>query len=171
MEVAAAVFGFIGVIFGSISTAILTIYKERVTGRREIETREQQYERERRTAREVFQRDSILALQTAITSLIGTAYDQLDRLLAEYHEAGVWRARTWETPTAKDWSADLLSLEAARARVFDDELRMLAEELRDAAGRSVWAASRESAEESSKPLEALNRAFNDRVHRCLPSLY
>jgi hypothetical protein len=138
-----------------------------VTGRREIETREQQYERERRTAREIFQRDSILALQSAI----GTAYDELDRLLAEYHETGVWRTRTWETPTAKDWSADLLSLEAARARVFDDELRMLAEELRDAAGRSVWADSRESAEENTKPLESLNRAFNDRVHRCLPSLY
>ena len=171
MDVAAAVFGFVGVIFGSISTAMLTIYKERLSGRREIDLRDRQYVRERQTAREVFQRDSILALQSAITTMIGTAYDELDRLIAEYRETGVWRARSWETPTAKDWSANLLSLEAARARVFDDELRSLAQELRDAAGKSVWADSRESAEESSKPLGALNRAFNEGVHRSLPSLY
>ena len=168
---AAVIFGFIGVIVGTISTAALTIYKEQVTSRREIEARNAQYERDRRTAREVFQRDSILALQTAITSLIGAAYDELDRLLAEYRETGIWRPRTWETPTAKNWSSVLLSLEAARARVFDDELRALAEDLREQAGRSVWADTRESAETYSKPLEALNSRFNDVVRRALPPLY
>lgn len=168
---ATAIFGFIGVVVGTISTAALTIYKEQVTSRREIEARSAQYERDRRTAREVFQRDSILALQAAITSLVGAAYDELDRLLVEYRETGIWRARTWETPTAKDWSSALLSLEAASARVFDDELRTLAQKLREQAGRSVWADARESAETHSKPLEELNRSFNDAVRRALPSLY
>jgi hypothetical protein len=62
--VEAAICGFIGVVFGSLSTAALTIYKERVTGRRELEQRDRQYERERATVRDVFQRDSILALQS-----------------------------------------------------------------------------------------------------------
>ena len=65
----AAIFGFIGVIFGSISTAALTIYKERVTSRREIDLRDRQYERDRKTAHDVFQRDSILALQAWMSSI------------------------------------------------------------------------------------------------------
>jgi hypothetical protein len=167
----AAIFGFIGVIFGSISTAVLTIYKERITSRREIELRDRQYERDRKTARDVFQRDSILALQTSVTSLISAAYDELDRLLVLFRDTGTWEARTWDTPTAKEWTATLLSLENARARVFDDDLRMIAVELREQAGKSIWAESRESAEEYSKPLEALNGRFNDAVRRALPPLY
>jgi hypothetical protein len=167
----AAIFGFIGVIFGSISTAVLTVYKERITSRREIDLRDRQYERDRKTARDVFQRDSILALQTSVTSLISAAYNELDRLLVLYRETGTWEARTWDTPTAKEWSSTLLNLENARARVFDDELRMIAAELREQAGNSIWAESRESAEEHSKPLEALNNQFNDAVRRALPPLY
>lgn len=167
----AAIFGLIGVVFGSISTALLTIYKERVSGRREIEQRDRQYQREQTTVRDVFQRDSILALQTAVTSLISSAYGELDRQLTLYRETGAWDARTWATPTATQWSAALLSLENARARVFDDELRRIAAELRDRAANSIWAGNRESAEEHSRPLEALNVRFNDAVRRALPPLY
>jgi hypothetical protein len=135
----AAIFGFIGVVFGSISTALLTIYKERVTSRREIEQRDRQYDRDQTTVRDVFQRDSVLALQTAVTSLISAAYAELDRQLAIYRETGVWEARTWDTPTAAQWSTALLSLENARARVFNDELRRIAVELREQAGASIWA--------------------------------
>lgn len=167
----AAIFGFIGVIFGSISTAVLTIYKERITSRHEIDLRDRQYERDRQTTRDVFQPDSILALQSSVTSLISAAYEELDRLLAEYRETGMWQSRTWDTPTANGWSAALLGLENARARVFDHDLRMIAVELRESAGNSIWAESRESAEEHSRPLEALNIRFNDAVHRALPTLY
>lgn len=170
-ELEAAIFGFIGVVFGSISTAVLTIYKERVTGRREIEQRDRQYERDRKTVRDVFQRDSILALQASVTSLISAAYGELDRLLGMYRETGRWETRSWDTPTAQDWSSALLGLENARARVFDDELRMLAAELRERAGNSIWADSRDTAQEYSGPLEALNTRFNDAVRRVLPPLY
>jgi hypothetical protein len=170
-SVEAAIFGFIGVVFGSISTAVLTIYKERVTGRREIEQRDRQHARDRAIVRDVFQRDSILALQTSVTSLIGAAYAELDRLLVVYRETGIWQARTWDTPTATDWSSALLNLENARARVFDDELRRIAVELRDSAANSIWAASRESAQEHSGPLERLNTQFNNAVRQALPPLY
>jgi hypothetical protein len=168
---ATAIFGFIGVIFGSIATAWLTIYKERIATRREIDLRERQYERDRRVALEVFQRDSILALQSSVTNLISAAYSELDRLLALHRKTGVWQTRTWDTPTAQEWSTTLLSLENARARVFDDDLRMIAAELREQAGRSIWATSRDAAEECSKPLEELNARFNDAVRRALPPLY
>jgi hypothetical protein len=169
--VEAAIFGFVGVLIGTISTAVLTIYKERVTGHREAEQRRQQDERERRNTRDVFQRDSILSLQTAVTAMIGAAYDELDRQIALSIDSGSWPARQWETPTAKGWSAALLQLDADRARVFDDELRSLADEPRRTAGDSIWADNLETAKRHSQSLEPLNTRFNDAVSRALPALY
>ncbi|GLW12799.1 hypothetical protein Misp01_79270 [Microtetraspora sp. NBRC 13810] len=58
---AEALFGFLGVLLGSLSTSILTISKERLTTKREAEVRDRQYKRERQLARDAFRRDSILA--------------------------------------------------------------------------------------------------------------
>lgn len=58
-----ALFGFGGVVLGSLTTAGLTVYKEAVTSWRENASRDRQYERERQAARDAFQRDSILASQ------------------------------------------------------------------------------------------------------------
>jgi hypothetical protein len=55
--------------------------------------------------------------------------------------------------------------------VFDDELRSLAGELRIVAGDAVWADNRDTAERLSQPLELLQRQFQERVNRVLPSLY
>src|SRR4051812_41767975 len=116
----AAIFGFAGVVLGSLTTSILTIYRERLVNQRESTVREQQYQRERKAVRDAFQRESVLALQSAVTDLIGAAYAELDRLLDEFRETGEWKARQWETPTAVGWSTALLRLESSRARVFDE---------------------------------------------------
>ena len=166
-----AIFGFIGVILGSLATSVLTIYRERLTTRRELTIRDQQYERDRKAARDTFQRESILALQSAVFDVIKAAYDELDRMLGGLRDTGKWPARQWETPTAAGWSAAVLKLESSRARVFDDELRSLAEELRTAAGDAVWAENRDTAERLSQPLERLQRQFQQAVTRVLPSLY
>ncbi|MFE4422009.1 hypothetical protein [Streptomyces sp. NPDC056817] len=172
MDVAAdAVFGFVGVVLGSLTTSALTIYKERIAGSREAAARDQQFERDRKAARDVFQRDSVLALQAAVTDLIKAAYDEMDRLLAELQETGEWTARVWETPTAAGWSAAVLSLEMAQARVFDDEIRALATELRVAAGESVWANDVEKCKQASRQLESLQIQFHGAVARVLPTLY
>jgi hypothetical protein len=42
-----AIFGFIGVILGSLTTSVLTIYRERLITRRDLMIRDQQYERGR----------------------------------------------------------------------------------------------------------------------------
>src|SRR5262245_21108674 len=76
----AAIFGFAGVILGSLTTSVLTIYRERLASQRESTVREQQYQRERKALRDTFQRESILAVQSAVTALIGAAYAELDRL-------------------------------------------------------------------------------------------
>jgi hypothetical protein len=169
--VIAAIFGFAGVVLGSLTTSILTIYRERLVNQRETTVREQQYQRERKANRDAFQRESVLALQSAVTDLIGAAYAELDRLLDEFREAGRWNARQWETPTAVGWSTALLSLESSRARIFDEEMRSLADQVRTAAGESVWAKDLESAKAASRHLEPLLGRFNAAVNAALPNLY
>jgi hypothetical protein len=167
----AAIFGFAGVLLGSLTTSVLTIYRERLTTRREQRARDEQNERDRETARNTFQRDSILALQTAISDLIRSVYQELDRVLAEFRQTGQWPARQWETPTATGWSDAVLRLELARARVFDDRLRSLADELRTMAGDSIWATSLAAARQHSEGIEPLQARFNEAVTGILPSLY
>ncbi|WP_440106997.1 hypothetical protein [Streptosporangium sp. H16] len=166
-----ALFGLVGVLIGSLTTSVLTIYKERLAARQDTATREAQYERERKLALDTFQRDSILALQSAVTDMIQSAYVELDRILAIEKETGQWPARQWATPTAAGWSAAVLLLESSRARVFDDELRALATELRTVAGNSIWASSADEAKKHSQRLEPLQIRLHEAVTRVLPSLY
>ncbi|MFC3434471.1 hypothetical protein [Nocardia seriolae] len=167
----AAVFGFAGVIVGAITSSAGTIFKEIATTRRELAQRDRIHERERRTAHDVFQRDSIVALQSAISDLIAAAYAELDRMITEYGRTETWPARRWETPTAVGWSETILRLESSRARVFDDDLRSLADRIRISAGDAVWATNLEEAKAAGEPLEPLNRSFNDRVGTVLPPLF
>lgn len=172
MDVAAdAVFGFVGVVLGSLTTSVLTVYRERIAGSREAAARDRQFERDRQAARDAFQRDSVLALQAAVSDLITAAYAEMDRMLAVLRETGEWAARVWDTPTAVGWSAAILSLETARARVFDDELRALATKLRTVAGESVWAKDFEECKQASRQLEPLQITLHEAVARVLPTLY
>ncbi|MER6000809.1 hypothetical protein ABT120_19730 [Nonomuraea angiospora] len=166
-----AIFGLIGVLVGSAMTAFVTIYAEHQKGKRETAQSDRQYERERQSARDTFQRDSILTLQSAIADLIKSAYAELDRLIAVAEETGQWPARQWETPTAVGWSAALLLLKSSRARVFNEEIRSLATELEKVAGDSIWANSLDEAKRHSKRLEPLLDRFNDAIVQTLPSLY
>jgi hypothetical protein len=168
---AEAVIGFVGVLVGSLTTSVLTIYRDRWASKHELAVRDLQYDREQRAARDAFQRESVLSLQSAATDLMKAVYDELDRVIGVARETGRWTRRTWETPTAVGWTAALLSLEASRARVFDDELRSLANDLRTAAGDSVWAESLEAAKQFSQQLEPLLAQLNAAVTRVLPSFY
>jgi len=171
VAMASAIFGFVGVVLGSITTSVLTVYRERLATRREQALRDEQYARVRTSARDTFQRDSILALQAATSDLICAAYQELDRVVGEFKQTGTWPARQWETPTAVGWSDALLRLEQARARVFDDEIRSLAGDVRTTAGDSIWAGSLATAKEHSRKLEPLQAQLNSAVTRALPSLY
>jgi hypothetical protein len=166
-----ALFGFIGVLAGAIITATVTIYAEWQKSKREVAQIDRQYERERQSARDTFQRDSVLTLQNAAADLIKSAFAELDRVIAVAQETGQWPTRRWETPTAVGWSTALLQLKSSRARVFNDDIRSLASELQQAAGSSIWAKSLDEAERHSKRLEPLLDRFNEAVARTLPLLY
>jgi hypothetical protein len=132
-----AVFGFLGVLLGSAITAVVTLCRDQLTIRHEREARQAQREREREDRREAFQRESLLALQTALSELVRAAYREQDRMLAEMQRTGSWPVRRWETPTAEGWSDAYIQVQALRARVFDDELRSLAGEVAEGSG-SIW---------------------------------
>ncbi|MFD0362811.1 hypothetical protein ACFQZZ_15310 [Nocardia sp. GCM10030253] len=168
---AEAWFGFVGVVLGSVTTSVLTVYKERITAKRDITVRDQQYERDRKTARDSFQRDSILALQSAVRDLINAADQELNRIYSEYERTNRWPARQWETPAAAGWEDAHLRLEEFAARVFDADLRSLAHKINDAAYHSIWAESPESCKKAYEPIHPLRLQFQQRVTDALPSLY
>jgi hypothetical protein len=53
---AEAVYGFVGVLLGSATTAVLTVYRERLVSGREREVRQQLREQDRKDQRDTFQR-------------------------------------------------------------------------------------------------------------------
>ena len=95
---ASAIFGFVGVLLGSLMTSILTIYKDKLAARREIDLRDQQYQRDRRPVGRWFPGSGLLAC-----SSMGDP---------------------------KGWSEAVLQLELSRARVLDQQLRDMADQVR-----------------------------------------
>ncbi|MEU6556408.1 hypothetical protein ABZ915_40115 [Streptomyces sp. NPDC046915] len=149
----------------------MTIYKDRLAARHESMVRDQQYERDRQAARDDFQRESISALQSAVSDVIKAAYGELDRALAELRASGSWPARQWETPTAEGWSESVLQLQLSAARVLDEELRQSAHEIQRVAGEAIWAADLTAAKQHSRRLEPLHVRFNDTANRIFTSLF
>ena len=64
-----------------------------------------------------------------------------------------------------------MRLELARARVFDDQLRSLATELRTLAGNSIWAGSLAASKQHSQGIEPLQIRLYHAATDILPSLY
>jgi hypothetical protein len=168
---ASAVYAFIGVLLGSATTAALTVYRERLLSTREREAREQQRQQDQKDQRNTFQRQSILALQDAVSDLIKALYDEQDRLLEEMRPTGTWTVRQWETPTATGWTDAQLRLQVFRARVFDEKLRELASDIHEVARKSVWASSPEEAKALRPRLGQERERFHDLVASTLSELY
>ncbi|MFB7254874.1 hypothetical protein [Streptomyces nojiriensis] len=160
-----AIFGFVGVLLGS----LLTIYKDRLAARHDIKIRGKQYERDRQAARDAFQREKTLALQTAVSDLLKSLYEELDRMLAEFHESGSLPARQWETPTATGWSAAALQLQLSAARVLNPSLRELAKKVERAAGDAIWAPDLATSRQCCERLKPLHARFNDSPNRIFAS--
>jgi hypothetical protein len=166
-----AVYGFIGVLLGSATTAVLTVYRERLLSAREREAREHQRQQDREDQRNTFQRQSLLALQDAVSDLVKAVFNEQDRMLEEMLRTGRWPARQQETSTATGWEDAELRLQVFRARVFDEKLRDLARKIHTEAKESVWASTLDEAKGLNPRLEQGHERFNDLVASTLPGLY
>ena len=158
---AEAVYGFVGVLLGSATTAVLTVYRERLVSSRERDARQHQREQDRKDQRDDFQRQSVVSLQDAVSDLVKAVFDEQERMLEERGESGRWPARQWETPTATGW---------VDARVFDEALRNLARDIRAVGMKAVWASSLDESKQLTPELEQLNEDFNKRVWDALRDL-
>ncbi|MFJ8636431.1 hypothetical protein [Streptomyces sp. NPDC093568] len=167
---AEAVFGLVGVLLGSVSTSVVAVYQVQLVGRREREAREHERAEASRARRDAFQRESITALQDAVADMIKAVYAEQDRQLERMGETSDWPARQWETPTAVGWSDAWIRLKVARARVFDNDLRTLADETSSVAREFVWAPTLEAAKQSNLRLDELYEQFNERVAQVLRQL-
>jgi cell division protein FtsL len=70
---AAAIYGLIGVLLGSATTVVLTVYQERRVSTREREARQHRREQDREDQRNAFQRQSLVDLQDAVSDLVNGA--------------------------------------------------------------------------------------------------
>ena len=127
---AAAIYGLIGVLLGSATAVVLTVYQERRVSTREREARQHQREQDREDRRNTFQRQSLVDLQDAVSDLVKAVFNEQDRMFTEMGQTGKWPARQWETPTATGWVDAELRVQVSRARVFDEGLRDIARNIR-----------------------------------------
>jgi hypothetical protein len=168
---AEALYGFIGVVLGSASTAVLTVYRERLVSTREREARAHQQEQGRKDERNAFQRQSILALQDAVTNLVKAVYDEQDRMLGVMRETSRWPVREWETPTAVGWEDANLLLQVSRARVFNEEIKDLSRKIRDKDRQCIYSDSLDGTKSANDQLRELYDRFNLVIAAVLPGLY
>jgi hypothetical protein len=167
----AALYGFIGVLLGSATTAVLTVYRERLLSIREREARQAQREQDQTDQRNIFERQSLLALQDAVSGLIKAVYREQDRMLEEMRQTGRWTARQWETPTTTAWEDANLQLQVSRTRVFEEALRDTARDIRDVSRECIYAVSLDEAKQFNMQLRQLYEQFNKLIAEALPKRY
>jgi hypothetical protein len=166
-----AIYGFIGVLLGSGTTVMLTVYRERLISRREREALQRQREQARKDQRDDFQRQSLLALQDAVSDVIKAVYNDQDRIVVEMQQTGEWSVRQWETPTATGWEDANLRLQTLRSHVFEQSIRDIARDIQDMAWQCMWASSLDDAKRLSTQLVQLQDRFNLLIADALPQLY
>jgi hypothetical protein len=169
--VATAIYGFIGVLLGSATTVVLTVYRERLVSTREREARLHQRDQDRTDQRNIFQRQSLLDLQEAVSGLIRAVYSEQDRMLKEMRQTGRWPTRQWETPTTTVWEDANLQLQVCRARVFEEALRDTARDIRDLSTKCIYAISRDEAVQFNERLRQLYVHFNELIADALVKFY
>jgi hypothetical protein len=168
---ASAILALVGVLVGSVLATVAPVLQERVISKREHRIREAQRRQDRQDQRDAFQRQSLRALQYAVSDLVKAVFREQDRMLKELRRTDSWPARQWETPTATGWVDAELRLQVSRAQVFNEPLRDLASEIHEVAKKSVWASSPDEAENLGAQLEQGHQRFHDLVAKEFPNLY
>jgi uncharacterized coiled-coil protein SlyX len=166
--VSEAIFGFLGVIVG----AVVSLLGEQVTTRRERAARQALRDQERKDRRDAFQRETILALQDAVTDLRRTvAHDQAEKVAKMVNESSAWPARYSDDPPPEDYLEAHRLISKFWPRVFDAELQDLAIDIRDVAAKAIVAGDEVGMWAFVNRLEELADRFSRRVANLLPDLF
>jgi hypothetical protein len=147
---------------GSVVSTVGVVLQARVIGRRERKAQQALRVQQLADQRAVFQPETILALQDGLEELWALSADA-------YNRAATIRAKTGEWPPPEQ--ADLPTLNsvsaritALRARVFDEDLRLLVRELQtgiwSAVEASEWSQQEARMEAARDPMNLLQERVN-----------
>jgi hypothetical protein len=163
-----ALIGFFGVALGAVVTGFVTLRQAQLATQREREVQQMLREQERKDARDAFQRDVIIALQDAIS-----AYWQL---AVDVH-GQVHGSRTEADQETVDFQTVYLPMRAAhsrvtaaRAKVFDDELRRLVKDFGLQIDVAVSMGVRQAREALAASYQLLGQ-IEERVNALLRNLF
>lgn len=167
--VVAAVAGATGVIAGSLVSSVGVVLRERVVGRREREAQQALRLQQLADQRAAFQRETILALQDGLGELWALSADAYNRAAATRAKTGEWPPpEQADLPTLNMVSARITAL---RARVFDDDLRLLVRELQTGVWAAVEASDWSAQEERMVAARDPMNRMQERVHLLLNELF
>jgi hypothetical protein len=166
--VSEAWFGFLGVIVG----ALVSLFGEQISTRREREARQALRNQERKDRRDAFQRDAILALQDAIAEYERLASVASEKALARGRETGRRTVLTGdEAPLPDGYSAAYMRVTMLRARMFDDDLRRVVSDLQHRYSHMVSTTDPDVVREYTLELIPVRRQMEERINVLLKNLF
>jgi hypothetical protein len=166
-----AVLAFVGVILGAIIAGFVSLWQMRLVTARERKAQQIHREQERTDRREAFERETLLALQDAISDLRQVTMRDYERKVVLMAEQGPWPNPSMSLLLTNGWIEANERLIALRARAFDEELQKLVAGFGDATALAMTAQTQSDAEEwivqAGSRLEEVNR----RISELLPRLF
>jgi hypothetical protein len=165
-----AVIGFLGVIVGAAVAGAVSLLGEQFTTRREREARQALREQERKDTRDAFQRDAIIALHDAVTDFWVLAIEVNEQVRKALHPPREPIDQIDVRPILAPMRPASARVTAARAKIFDDELRRLVKEFDR---RIIMVSIRTGQEGTDAYLDsyALLEQIEDRVNALLKELF
>ena len=155
-----AVWGFLGVILGGVLTGAASLLQAQLVARREREAQQALRAQKLSDERAAFQRDTILALQSAMTEF-------WSNVMTVHLEEGQPLADVLPPQAAElHWRINML-----RGRVFDDELRRLVVEVQGQIHRARMADDPRVGRHHALEAEHRSGEMHERVNALLRELF
>jgi hypothetical protein len=162
---------FLGVILGAAIAGGVSLWQVQLITKREREARQEFREQERRDRRDTFQRETLLAVQDAVTDLWKATIAIYDRSVGETRGGGSWPQRPDPVALPNEWIEVDGRLGVLAARVFDSQLSTLLIDLRTQSLRAVTAAAQDEAFKKVGEQGSLTWKVNGRIGDLLPELF
>jgi hypothetical protein len=166
-----AVLSFVGVVLGGAIVGGVALRQLQLVTDREREARLVERELARKDARDVFPRDTLLALQDAVADLLRMVVSLHDEAVKAEEKTGHWPEPSRLDGLPADFEEHVVCVQGLRARVFDDRLRRLVAELTTAALGALHAGDREHAAHLMVGLTETNEQLQERIHVRLNDLF
>ena len=166
-----AVLALVGVVIGGVLAGGVALRQAQLFTDRQREARLAEREQARKDARDVLQRDTILALQDAVADLVRMVIDLHGEAVNIEEKTGHWPPPTPIGELPASFAEQFATVQGLRARVFDAALRRLVAEVASSGLGALHAADRGGAARLMAGLSEANEQLQERVHALLKKLF